>query len=238
MKENFEQAYIVPVAVKNSVKKGLELHKRFHRKQTRSYLQAQKLLSSYALLRSDVEKIGEFFDYVEELDFEKRLKDGGPPTAVVNYLLNGGASGEAWISTIFPPPDLLEKQINVEVSKVDEELGIVFGYAIICKDGGQEYYDSQDDYIPESAMLEATASFMEGRRVAKVMHEGGQAGQVVYGFPVTDDIAKALEMKVAKTGFIVGMRPHDDDILDMFKSGELTGFSIGGSRVSETVIEE
>lgn len=124
-----------------------------------------------------------------------------------------------------------------EVCKVDESLGIVFGYAIVCKQNGEEYWDTQGDHITEQAMLEATAEFMTGDRMAKVMHKGDSAGQVVYGFPVTQEIAESLDMRVEKTGFVVGMKPDDEEILEKFRSGELTGFSIGGQRVSETVVE-
>lgn len=128
--------------------------------------------------------------------------------------------------------------LHVEVSKIDERLGIVFGYAIVCKNAGEEYYDVQGDHIPEDAMLRATAEFMTGRRVAKIMHAGDPAGQVVFGFPVTEDIAASLAMSVTKTGFIVGMRPDDQEVMQKFRDGELTGFSIGGRRIAETVVEE
>ena len=134
--------------------------------------------------------------------------------------------------------DSVEKSIEVEVSKVDEALGIVFGYAIVCSEDSADYYDVQGDHIPETAMLEATASFMSGQRVAKDMHQGGPVGQVVYGFPVTNDIASSLDINVRKTGFVVGMKPDSQELLEKYASGEYTGFSIGGQRIRETVIDE
>lgn len=134
--------------------------------------------------------------------------------------------------------DSIQKSIQVEVCKVDETLGVVFGYAIICKVDGEDYYDVQGDHIPEQTMLEATSVFMAGNRMAKVMHQGASAGQVVFGFPVTSDIAKSMDIEVSKTGFIVGMKPTDARILDKYRTGELTGFSIGGSRIAETVLVE
>lgn len=125
--------------------------------------------------------------------------------------------------------------IDVEVKKVDRDLGIVFGYAIVCKINGEEYYDTQGDHIPEQAMLEATADYMQGERVAKVMHRGAPAGQVVYGFPLTEEIATALGMEVVKTGFVVGMKPDSEEVLNKFASGEFRGFSIGGRRIEEEV---
>lgn len=131
----------------------------------------------------------------------------------------------------------MTKQLDFSVQKVDESLGIVFGFAIICKRDGEEYVDVQGDHVPESAMLEATAEYMAGDRVAKDMHLGDAIGQLVYGFPLTDDIAKALEITTRQTGFVVGMKPNDE-IMEKFRSGEYTGFSIGGRRIQETVLEE
>ncbi len=126
------------------------------------------------------------------------------------------------------------KIIKASVAKVDNDLGIVFGFAIVCKQDGEEYFDVQDDHIPEESMLEATASFMQGQRMAKDMHAGDKIGQVVFGFPLTSDIAKSLGIETEKTGFIVGMRPDGDEMLEKYSSGEYTGFSIGGRRIIDT----
>ena len=118
------------------------------------------------------------------------------------------------------------------VVKVDESLGLVFGFAIVCKQDGEPYFDAQNDHIPEDAMLKAGVDFMLNSRVAKEMHSGGQAGTVVFAFPLTSDIAKALDIETKQTGFLIAMKP-DAGMLKRFKSGELTGFSIGGSRIKD-----
>ena len=46
-------------------------------------------------------------------------------------------------------------ELTAEVLKVDESLGLVFGWAIVCAENGNDYYDLQGDHIPESVMLEA-----------------------------------------------------------------------------------
>ena len=141
---------------------------------------------------------------------------------------------------VFLSPPLARRSTSVAMKSRDSAtivLMTMFGYAIVCKVDGEDFFDSQGDHIPEQTMLEATADYMAGDRMAKVMHRGGDAGQVVYGFPVTDDIAKALGLEVRKTGFIVGMKPDDDEVLAKYASGEFTGFSIGGRRVEEEVVE-
>lgn len=73
-----------------------------------------------------------------------------------------------------------------EVAKVDASLGLVIGYAVVCKIRNAEgvfedYYDtgSEDpatgdvylDHITEKACLEAATDFMKSARVATEMHE-------------------------------------------------------------------
>jgi hypothetical protein len=138
------------------------------------------------------------------------------------------------------------RKIEVSVCKVDKRLGLVFGYAIVCKVDGEDYYDlgSYDeateqvvsDHISEDEMLVAVTDFMKSARVAKEMHTGDQRGGVVHSFPLTTDIAKALGIVAKTTGWLVAMQP-DPDMLAKFESGELTGFSIGGAGQREIEAE-
>lgn len=120
-----------------------------------------------------------------------------------------------------------------QILKVDEGLGLVFGYAIVCKDGGSDHFDLQGDHIPEATMLKAALDFAENSQVAKDMHGYGEnghrpVGSVPFLFPLTTDIAKSLNISVEKTGLLIAMKPSEPSILAKFKSGEYTGFSIGG----------
>lgn len=117
------------------------------------------------------------------------------------------------------------------VIKVDESLGLVFGWAMICKEGGEEYFDVQDDHIPEDAMLKASTDFMLSRRVAKEMHFGDETGTIVFAFPVTEDVAKAMDITTKRSGLMIAMKPSSEALLEKFRSGEYTGFSIGGQRL-------
>ena len=127
-------------------------------------------------------------------------------------------------------------EMTCEVAKVHDELGLVFGWAIVCKELGTDYFDLQGDNIPEQSMLKAATGFAKGARMAKEMHVGGGRGTVVFMMPFTEEIAKSLGMtNVTKTGLIIGMAP-DADMLAKFKSGELRGFSIGGRRVKDVPV--
>lgn len=144
-----------------------------------------------------------------------------------------------------------------DVLNVDDEHGLVFGYAIVCKkrdDDGKlvEYYDLNVDmdgvhkgqrvpeHITEDAMFKASVDAAQtGMQMAgNDMHAGPDVGEYYFQFPVTEEIAKALGWTVEKTGLVVGYHPGDDDVLAKFKNGEYTGFSIEGARVEYDEIEE
>lgn len=133
--------------------------------------------------------------------------------------------------------ELKKFQASAEVIKVDDTLGLVMGFAIICKQDGVEYYDLHNDHIPEDAMLDAASDFMLNSRVAKEMHVGGGKGSVVFAWPMTSDIAKAFGLEVKTTGLMIAMKP-EPEMLKKFQSGELTGFSIGGHRVLDEEVPE
>lgn len=132
------------------------------------------------------------------------------------------------------PPEKFE--INCEVAKVDADLGVVFGWAIVSTEDGQPYVDLQKDHIPDESMLKATRNFAKGARIAKEMHVGGGRGTVLFLLPLTADVAKSLELQTRRTGLIIGMAP-DPEMLEKFRSGELRGFSIGGRRIVDREVE-
>ena len=120
-------------------------------------------------------------------------------------------------------------EVAGEVTKIDEELGLVFGWAVVCLEKGQRYFDLQGDHITERAMLKASTEFMADLRVAKEMHVGGMRGEVVHSMPLTKEVAEAFGIESDRTGLMIAMRP-DAEMMAKFKSGELKGFSIGGRR--------
>lgn len=113
---------------------------------------------------------------------------------------------------------------------VDEGLGLVYGWGIVCKENGVDYYDVQKNHIPEPAMVAATTEFMKDSRMAGEQHARMDAGTIVHSFPLTTEIAKAMGLETTKTGWMVAAAP-DAAMLAKFKSGDLTGFSIGGEHL-------
>jgi len=121
--------------------------------------------------------------------------------------------------------------IFAEVCKLDKKHGIVFGFGIVCKDedrgGDAGYTDLQKEYVPEDVMFDASVDFSLNSRATDVMHDNEEDGVAVFLFPLTTEIAKALEITTKKTGLLVGMKPSKETF-KRFESGELRAFSIGG----------
>ena len=128
--------------------------------------------------------------------------------------------------------------IRTKICKVDENLGLVMGWAIICKKQDEDYFDLQGDHIPEDSMLKAALDFMENSQVAKEMHDGDPIGSVVFAMPITKDIAEAFGLLTHTTGLMIAIKPTDDDMLEKFRKGELTGFSIGGVRIDDEEVTD
>ena len=132
---------------------------------------------------------------------------------------------------------------SYRIAKVDDTLGMVFGYSIICKINDEPYYDLNIDlsgphkgerlpeHIPESTMLKAATEFMQSPRVGNEMHNGPDVGTYVFAFPLTTDIAKAMGISTNVTGLMIGFKPPPE-LLAKFKDGSLKGFSIEGRRIS------
>lgn len=122
---------------------------------------------------------------------------------------------------------------QAKILKVDDELGLVLGWAIISTIEEQPYFDKQGDYIPDHGMLDAATDFMLSSRVAKEMHVGDEKGTVVFAWPMTAEIAKAFDIEVHQTGLMIAMKPDNEEMLEKFRDGTYNGFSIGGKRLKD-----
>jgi hypothetical protein len=121
--------------------------------------------------------------------------------------------------------------------KVDDQKGLVFGFAVVCKVDGEVYIDHQNDSPTEEAMFNAALGFMRKSRMATDMHARDQDGNpipngegVIFAFPLTTEIAKSMDIVTKRTGLMIMMKPSPD-VLAKFKGGTYTGFSIGGRYV-------
>lgn len=144
-----------------------------------------------------------------------------------------------------PGDNWQEEGLAARVTKVDSALGLVFGWAIVCKIDGEPYFDLNIDrdtgkrvpeHIPENAMLKASTDFMLNSRVGNEMHDGPDTGTYVFAWPLTEEIAKAMGIQSAQTGLMIAYKPTPE-VLKKFEDGTYRGFSIEGSRGRSTEID-
>ncbi|PHS61189.1 MAG: hypothetical protein COB09_18550 [Thalassobium sp.] len=116
------------------------------------------------------------------------------------------------------------------VDKIDSELRLVFGWGQVCKSNGEDYFDTDNQHIPEQVALEGWNVFMQEETVMKACHEGEPMGSVRFAYPLSLDLAKSLDIDTkGKSGVLVTVYVSDDETLAKFKSGEYKDFSIGGA---------
>lgn len=141
--------------------------------------------------------------------------------------------------------DETNKLVKVnEVLSVDNDHGLVIGFAIVSTLDGEPYFDLNIDHdgvhkgervpehIPDDAVLEAYVDVRKSESAlpGNVMHAGPDSGIYYDLFPLTAEIAKALEITTKRTGLLCIYKP-EADVLAKFKNGTFTGFSIEGARV-------
>lgn len=144
-----------------------------------------------------------------------------------------------------------------ETLSVDEGHGLVFGWAIVCKvwnettGAYEDYFDLNVDQegihkgerVPENITEDAVIdAYVEVRKndtslPGNDMHVGPDSGVHYDLIPMTEEIAKGLGGKFSKTGLICIYKP-EPDILQKFKDGTYTGFSIEGGRIDFDEITE
>jgi hypothetical protein len=134
----------------------------------------------------------------------------------------------AIIGAIMQQVPVNKSQKEATVLKVDDEQGLVYGWAYVSTEDGELLVDSQGDSIEPIEMEKMATNFMLNSRNAKVMHKGENVGQFVHSFPMTNDIMKAFDIYSDREGWIVAMKPDNEDVMKAYKSGDYTGFSIGG----------
>ena len=115
-----------------------------------------------------------------------------------------------------------------EVTKVDEEQRIVYGFASVVSKNGQMVVDRQGDIITADEMEKAATRFMLGARNGLTMHKGEPTTTIVHSMPLTKQVMDAFGISSDKEGWLIAVKVHDDDTWDRMKKGEFTGFSIGG----------
>lgn len=168
--------------------------------------------------------------------------------------LAGKDTAEVAYKDLEPVSDALKTAPQVDLKwthiakAIDEGEGIVYGWAVVSKVNGVDYYDLNIDHdgqhaghrvpenVPEATLAKCALGFVDCGAPGNEMHEGPDKGDFPFVMPMTTELFKGLfgsDQTPPKTGLIVGYRPPAD-VLTKFRSGEYSGFSIEGARLDYT----
>jgi len=121
------------------------------------------------------------------------------------------------------------------IAKIDEALGLVYGWASVVLKDGEAVVDRQGDIIEPAELEAAMVEFMKDYRSVGEMHEGGDKGVVVEAVVMSPAKARAMGIPVAvadqmPTGAWIGVQldPAGETFAKV-RDGKLAAFSIQGT---------
>ena len=115
------------------------------------------------------------------------------------------------------------------VTKLDEERQLVYGWALVSTEHGEELVDRQDDVVSTDDLRDAAHDFIKGDRTLGRMHRTMGVGEVVESVVLSKGLQRALGIDLGVEGWFVGVHVSDPETWQSVKKGELRMFSIGGS---------
>ncbi len=121
--------------------------------------------------------------------------------------------------------------VALQVQKVDQDLGLVTGWASVVTDtAGNPVVDLQGDIIPvaelEKAAQEAFAD--GGRGKGGDMHERTGVCDIVESLVLTKAKRQALQLGDGPEGWVVTLKVNDPELKAQVKSGAKLELSIAG----------
>jgi len=118
--------------------------------------------------------------------------------------------------------------VEGEVTKIDSDQRVVYGFASVVSKDGEPVVDLQGDVISPETMEKAATEFMLGARTGLTMHKGEPTTTIIHSLPLTKQIKEAFQISSPYEGWIIAVKVHDDETWAAVKAGAFTGFSIGG----------
>jgi len=108
----------------------------------------------------------------------------------------------------------------------------IFGWAFVSTIKGEPYFDLGDgvhsDHIPVDSILPVSKAFMRDSAKGLHQHSGDAVAEVLYAYPMLDDIMSGNGIASEKQGLIIGWDTDDPELAKRAIEGDDTGFSIGG----------
>lgn len=146
--------------------------------------------------------------------------------------VDAGAQGPiANVALVKRAPSGDEYSLTAKVAKLDESLGVVFGYAVASTvDGGRSpHIDLQGDaVVGGDELIKVALGFAEAGAQSDVMHDCIKDGWVPFVMPLNAETKRAFQLTGDVEGIAIGMKPSTETF-KRFQSGELAAFSIYGT---------
>ena len=112
------------------------------------------------------------------------------------------------------------------------------------KSAAVDALESSLESIPDPAVRKAAQAIIEKGQsgpqtnpLLDTFQKVKKVGEVPFVFPLVSSILEPLGITTRKTGLLIGAKPTPD-IFAKFVTGELTGFSVGGKRGEDRIVEE
>lgn len=136
----------------------------------------------------------------------------------------------------------MQKLCDFKIQKVSLKKGIILGWGIVCTKDGEDYFDSQDECFKEDGTFDAVVEFSKNLVLCEMHARDSRgniikAGNVVFHFPLIREVADSYNIKTDTTGWMVGAKPYNPEILKKLENGEYTGLSVGGVRIETEEID-
>jgi hypothetical protein len=126
-------------------------------------------------------------------------------------------------------------RLLADISKVDAEQQVVFGWFSVVEENGAPVVDSQGDVIAPAELEKAAYDFVLDARVAGEMHKRIGVGRLVESMVFTKEKQDLLGIDLGKIGWWGGFKIDDPEVWDAVKIGKYRAFSIGGRAKQEEI---
>lgn len=120
----------------------------------------------------------------------------------------------------------------VPITKIEPEKQIVWGWAYVSEENGQQVVDHSGDIADAETVEKAAHGFVRDSRVGGVLHKD-EAGEIVDSLFFSKAVQDALGIDLHKVGWFIGFHVTDPDAWAGVKDGTFTAFSIAGSADTE-----
>lgn len=124
----------------------------------------------------------------------------------------------------------VNKSDRVRIAKVDEDQGLVFGWASLAATAeGDLVIDAHDDTIEPDELEKAAYEYVLKFGDAGEMHTGGSVGRLVESLVLTKEKAQAMGIaEPMAIAWWIGFKIADPEVFEKVKDGTYPAFSIQG----------